>query len=136
MFQPPFTVSKLLTENDITTKPALPAKILQHIRLPQGEHFAELQVTDSREQVWIFRYYTRPGGNRANPVFTSGWKQFARAKRLEADDKLTIYGRQDGELQIQGGKSPKVSYNSNTIVLFVLISGRVGLAQGLLVSNS
>ncbi|KAK4840484.1 hypothetical protein QYF36_009930 [Acer negundo] len=115
----PFTVSKLLTNSDITTKPALPTEILQHIPLPQGTHFVDLQVTDSREQVWTLRYYIRPGGNRANPVFTVGWLKFVRAKRLEAGDKLTIYGRQDGELQIHVARTSNVTYQGDPVYLDV-----------------
>ncbi|TXG65137.1 hypothetical protein EZV62_006412 [Acer yangbiense] len=114
MSRPPFTVSKLLTNSDITLYPALPIPIIEHIPIPQGTNFVDLQIKDSMEKNWTMRYYTRPGGNRTNPVFTVGWLQFVRAKRLEAGDKLTICGRQDGALQIQeeasGGGDPLVKF--------------------------
>ncbi|TXG65130.1 hypothetical protein EZV62_006405 [Acer yangbiense] len=119
MSKPPFTVSKLLTNSDISTKPALPTEIHQHIPIPQGTHFVDLKVTDSREQVCTLRYYTRPSGNRANPVFTVGWLQFVRAKCLEAGDKLTIYGRQDGECQIQVTRTSNVTYQGEPVYLDV-----------------
>ncbi|KAK0601883.1 hypothetical protein LWI29_028409 [Acer saccharum] len=60
---------------------------------------------DSKEEPWTLRYYTHPGGNRASPVFTVGWLQFVRAKRLQVGDELTFDGYQvradDGELQVQ-----------------------------------
>ncbi|KAI9185055.1 hypothetical protein LWI28_003753 [Acer negundo] len=100
-----FTTSKLLTNSDINTKLALPTQILVNIPIMEGKHFLDLQVMDSKEQVWTLRYYTRPSGNRANPVFTVGWLQFVRAKCLKVGDELTFDGYQvradDGELQVQ-----------------------------------
>ncbi|TXG65132.1 hypothetical protein EZV62_006407 [Acer yangbiense] len=100
-----FTISKLLTNSDINTKLALPTQILVHIPVMEGNHFLDLQVMDSKEQQWTLRYYTRPGGNRASPVFTVGWLQFVRAKHLQVGDELTFDGYQvradDGELQVQ-----------------------------------
>ena len=119
MFQPSFTVSKLLTNYDITRKPALPIEILQHIPIPQGAHSVDLQVTDSMERVWTFQLYTQPHGNLAIPVITNGWLEFARAKRREAGDKLSIYPRQDGELQIQIERTSYVTYQGGPAFLDV-----------------
>ncbi|KAK0601344.1 hypothetical protein LWI29_023323 [Acer saccharum] len=62
---------------------------------------------DTTEQVWTLRYYTRPSGNRKYPVFTVGWLEFVRVKRLRVGDELTFYGHQvrdtDGELRMQYG---------------------------------
>ncbi|TXG65134.1 hypothetical protein EZV62_006409 [Acer yangbiense] len=115
----PFNFSKFLTYNEINTKPSLPTEILQHIPIPQGTHFVDLQFKDSIETVWTLRYYTRPGGNRANPVFTVGWLKFVRAKRVEAGDKLTIYRCQDGELQIQATRKSNVTYQGEPVYLDV-----------------
>ncbi|TXG65139.1 hypothetical protein EZV62_006414 [Acer yangbiense] len=119
MSKPPFTVYKLLTNSDITFYPALPTEILQHIPIPKGTNFVDLQVTDSMEKNWTLRYYTRPSGNRKNPVFTVGWLQFVRAKRLEVGDKLTICGRQDGALQIQVTRASNVTCQGEPVYLDV-----------------
>ncbi|KAK0599001.1 hypothetical protein LWI29_001412 [Acer saccharum] len=77
------------------------------VRAADGELQVQfrIQVMDSKEQPWTLRYYTRPSGNRASPVFTVGWLQFVRAKSLKVGDELTFYGHQvraaDGELQVQ-----------------------------------
>ncbi|KAK0598909.1 hypothetical protein LWI29_000624 [Acer saccharum] len=76
------------------------------LRVSSGSASAkEVVVMDSKEEPWTLRYYTRPGGNRASPVFTVGWLQFVRAKRLQVGDELTFDGYQvradDGELQVQ-----------------------------------
>ncbi|KAI9185308.1 hypothetical protein LWI28_020904 [Acer negundo] len=118
MALPPFTVSKILTNYDITERVGLPTKILQHIPIPQGIHYVDLHVTDSSDQV-TFQLYTRPRGNRANPVFTRGWLEFARAKRLQAGDKLIIYRGQDGELQIQIQRTSYVTFLERPVYLDV-----------------
>ena len=119
MSQPSFTVIKFLTDYDITKKPALPTKIMEHIPILQGTHFVDLQVMDSRDQVWTLRLYIRPSGNRANPVFTVGWLEFVQAKCLKVGDKLTIYRRQDGELQIQVTRTSNVTYQGQPVYLDV-----------------
>ncbi|TXG65146.1 hypothetical protein EZV62_006421 [Acer yangbiense] len=122
-----FKISKLLTYSDITTKLVLPTQIRVHIPIMEGNHFLDLQVMDSKEQMWTLRYYTRPAGNRASPVITVGWLEFVRAKRLEVGDELTFYRHQDraanGELQmqymIQVTRTSNVTYQGDPISLDV-----------------
>ncbi|KAK4840929.1 hypothetical protein QYF36_021623 [Acer negundo] len=120
---PLFRISKLLTDYDITIKLVLPTWILAHIPIPGGIHFVDLQVMDTMERVWTFRYYTRPNGNRKYPIFTVGWLEFVRVKRLRVGDELTFYRHQvrdaDGELQMQYGiqvmRTSNVTYQGEPI---------------------
>ncbi|TXG65115.1 hypothetical protein EZV62_006390 [Acer yangbiense] len=122
-----FKISKLLTFYDITKKVMLPVEILGHIPMPQGQHFVDLQVEDSTEQAWTLRYYTRPNGNRPNPVFTTGWLQFVEAKGLKDGDKLILSGQQvrdaDGEVKtvfgIQVTRPSKITYQGEPVYLDV-----------------
>ncbi|KAK0599207.1 hypothetical protein LWI29_003261 [Acer saccharum] len=87
----------------------------------------EAMVMDTTEQVWTLRYYTRPSGNRKYPVFTVGWLEFVRVKRLRVGDELTFYGHQvrdaDGELQMQYGiqvvRTSNVTFQGKPISLDV-----------------
>ncbi|TXG65113.1 hypothetical protein EZV62_006388 [Acer yangbiense] len=127
MAMPQFKISKILTVSDITTKVMLPAEILVYIPISQTKHFVDLQVVDSTKQVWTFRYYTRPTGNRASPVFTTGWLKFVRAKGLKVGDKLILCGQQvrdaDGEVQmeysIQVTRTSNITYQGEPIYLDV-----------------
>ena len=99
-------ISKFLTYSDITSKIALPIEIVEPmIPIMNGKNFVDLKVVDSRDQKWKFRYYTRPNRNRKAPVFTIGWLQFVRAKRLQVGDEFTFSGHQvratDGEWEMQ-----------------------------------
>ncbi|KAI9187446.1 hypothetical protein LWI28_028254 [Acer negundo] len=84
-------------------------------------------VMDTMERVWTFRYYTRPNGNRKYPIFTVGWLEFVRVKRLRVGDELTFYRHQvrdaDGELQMQYGiqvmRTSNVAYQGEPISLDV-----------------
>ncbi|KAK3200426.1 hypothetical protein Dsin_023841 [Dipteronia sinensis] len=128
MAVPQFKISKLLTVSDITTKVMLPAEILVYIPISLTKHFVDLQVVDSTKQAWTLRYYTRPNGNRAIPVFTAGWLQFVRAKGVRVGDKLILSGHQvrddsNGEVQmvfgIQVTRSSNVTYQGEPVYLDV-----------------
>ncbi|KAI9187006.1 hypothetical protein LWI28_023293 [Acer negundo] len=101
-----FKISKSLTKSDISSKPALPSEMVDHINpVMNGQHFVDLMVADIRGHKWPLRYYTRPNGNKKGPVFTNGWREFAREKNVQVGDELTFYGHQvrddDGELKMK-----------------------------------
>ncbi|TXG65111.1 hypothetical protein EZV62_006386 [Acer yangbiense] len=105
MATPYFKISKFLTMSDIS-KPALPFRIVKPmIKIMRGANFMDLKAVDPREKEWKLRYYTRPKGKRKGPVFTAGWRKFARAKRLQVGDELIFSARQvraaDEELHMQ-----------------------------------
>ncbi|KAK0602773.1 hypothetical protein LWI29_036808 [Acer saccharum] len=92
-----------------------------------GSHFLNLKVVDSRSQKWKLRYYTRPNGKKRGPVFTAGWRQFIKAKRLRVGDEFTFYGDQvraaDGQLKmrymIEVKSRSMLTYNGEPVALDV-----------------
>ncbi|KAK3200449.1 hypothetical protein Dsin_023864 [Dipteronia sinensis] len=100
-----FKVPKKLTYSDIISKLELPTVIVDHMnRFMKGKHFLDLKAADIWGQEWPLRYYTRPKGNREGPVFTTGWRKFVEAKRLQVGDEFIFYGNQvrvdDGEVKM------------------------------------
>ncbi|KAK0599974.1 hypothetical protein LWI29_011115 [Acer saccharum] len=92
-----------------------------------GNHFLNLKVVDSRSQKWKLRYYTRPNGRRRSPVFTAGWRQFVRAKRLRVGDEFAFYGLQvraaNGQLRmkymIEVKRRSMLTFNKEPVTLDV-----------------
>ncbi|TXG65180.1 hypothetical protein EZV62_006455 [Acer yangbiense] len=89
-----FVISKKLTITDITTRKCeIPSEILKYITLRNGQHSIQLMAADIRGKEWELHYYTRPRGRKCL-VFTTGWRQFVEAKRVQVGDELVFSGHQ------------------------------------------
>ncbi|KAK0602927.1 hypothetical protein LWI29_038299 [Acer saccharum] len=84
-------------------------------------------AADIRGKEWELHYYTRPRGRKC-PVFTTGWRQFVEAKRLQVGDELIFSGHQvaaadhgEPEMQymIQVKRPGPVTFNGEPVTLDV-----------------
>ncbi|KAK4850308.1 hypothetical protein QYF36_005514 [Acer negundo] len=123
-----FVISKKLTYTDITTrKVEIPSEILKYITLTNGQHSKKVTAADIWGKEWELHYYTRPRGRKC-PVFTTGWRQFVKTKRLQVGDELVFSGHQvaaadHGEPEmrymIQVKRPGPVTFNGELVTLDV-----------------
>ncbi|TXG65203.1 hypothetical protein EZV62_006478 [Acer yangbiense] len=125
-----FDMSKILTEKDVSSKPALPTLIQDHmIPFMNGGHFLDFMAADIWGQQWPLCYCIWSNGSKKGLVFTSGWHQHVEAKGVRVGDELFFFGHQvaaradDGELKMKfmiEVKGPGlVTFNGETLTLDV-----------------
>ncbi|KAF5743795.1 hypothetical protein HS088_TW08G00383 [Tripterygium wilfordii] len=89
---------KTLTSTDVEKRLSIPTRCFAHFKgRIEGTHAVGLKVKDDKGQLMTFCCTTRKKGYK-KPVFTKGWREYVRRKKLRAGDKIVFQpsGDEDG----------------------------------------
>ncbi|KAF5732111.1 hypothetical protein HS088_TW18G00800 [Tripterygium wilfordii] len=87
---------KLLTSTDVDKRLSVPTRCLPYFEgLIEGSHAVDLKVEDEKGQLMTFCCTTRKKGYK-KPVFTRGWSEYVRRKKLKVGDKIIFRQSEDG----------------------------------------